>query len=137
MKDVIYIGLDYGKTKIGLAYSEGDYASPLGSIANTPSRLSQMQEKLNTLHLPEKYTITIIFGIPQSILDTEIYKFSDEVKAQFKCAVAYEDETFTTQEALENMIASDIGMKKRRKDDAAAAVIILQRFLDNKKIAKE
>lgn len=129
----MYIGIDYGKSKIGIAYSEGEYSSPLGIIANSPSRIQQLQEKIATLHLLENESVTFIFGIPQSPIDKEIYEFADEVRQVFKSNTAFEDETFTTQEALAGMIANDTRMKKRRSDDAASAVIILQRFLDNKK----
>jgi putative transcription antitermination factor YqgF len=128
----MYIGIDYGKSKIGLAYSEGTYASSLGTISNTPSRISQINELLNKLQ-PKTYNLqTIILGIPNSPLDPEIYKFADELKAHFNCKIAFEDETLTTQEALENMIASGVKQKKRRQDDASSAIIILQRFLDNR-----
>ncbi|MDQ3098722.1 MAG: Holliday junction resolvase RuvX [bacterium] len=120
----MYLGIDYGKKKIGLAISEGISASGIGTIANSPSRLQQLKEKVSS------DVETIILGLPNSPLDSEIRQFAQELEEAFKCKIVFEDETFSTNEALTIMIQSGISRKKRRKDDAASAVIILERYLE-------
>jgi putative transcription antitermination factor YqgF len=120
----MYLGIDYGKKKIGLAISEGISASGIGTIANSTSRIQQIKEKISE-------TIdVIILGLPNSPLDTEIRNFGKELKDVFGCEVLFEDETFSTNEAVTSMIQSGISRKKRRKDDATSAVIILERYLE-------
>ncbi len=119
----MYLGIDYGKKKIGLAISEGITASGLHSIVNSPSRIQQLKERLS------QPIDTIVLGLPNSPLDTEIKHFGKELKEVFNCQVKFEDESFSTNEAMESMILSGIVQKKRRKDDSAAAVVILERFL--------
>ncbi len=119
----MYLGIDYGKKKIGLAISEGITASGLLPIVNSPSRIQQLKERLS------EPVDTIILGLPNSPLDAEIKRFGDELKEEFNCQIQFEDESFSTNEAMDSMILSGIAQKKRRKDDSAAAVIILERFL--------
>ncbi len=121
----MFLGIDYGKKKIGLAISEGISATGLGVISNSPARIMQIKEKL---HEPVQ---TIVLGLPNSPLDFEIRNFAKELEAEFNSAIVYEDETFSTNEALQTMIQSGISRKKRKKDDATAAVIILERYLEN------
>lgn len=119
----MFLGIDYGKKKIGLAISEGLTASELGAIANSPSRLQQLKEKV------QEEINTIVIGLPNSSLDAEIKKFANELTTEFNCKIIFEDESFSTNEALSSMINKNISKKKRRKDDSASAVIILERYL--------
>ena len=120
----MYLGIDYGKKKIGLAISEGIIASGLGVISNSPSRIQQLREKVTSP------VDAIVIGLPHSPLDIEIRKFAEELQVAFDCDIKYEDEAFSTNEALTSMILSGIGKKTRRKDDATSAVIILARYLE-------
>lgn len=127
----MFLGIDFGKKKIGLSFSEGITASSLGTITNAPSRLIQLSDLLNTI-FPKPYPIEkIIIGLPNSPLDTYIRQFAQELETQFNCKVVFQDEFNSTQEAFQSMLASGISKKKRRKDDSNAAVTILQRYLDN------
>jgi putative transcription antitermination factor YqgF len=124
------IGIDFGKKKIGLAFSEGITASSLGTITNAPSRLIQISDLLNTI-VPKPYPIEkFVLGLPNSPLDTEIKFFGEQLKTEFNCDVVYEDEFNSTQEAFQAMLDSGISRKKRRNDDSNAAINILQRYLD-------
>jgi putative transcription antitermination factor YqgF len=118
------LGIDYGLKKIGLATSEGAYARGIGSISNTPSRITQLKEKITE-------TIeTIVIGLPNSAMDQKIKEFGEELQKEFNCQVIFEDEFNSTQEAIQTMIISGVKQKARRKDDAIAATTILQRYLD-------
>lgn len=120
----MYLGIDYGKKKIGLAVSEGITASGLGTISNSPSRLQQLKEKL------AEPVEVIVMGLPNSPLDQEIRLFGEELQHEFKCTIVFEDESFSTNEALQSMIQSGVSQKKRRRDDAGSAVVILERYLE-------
>lgn len=118
------LGIDYGLRKIGLAYSEGLYASPLMTISNAPSRIQQIKEKITDP--VEK----IIIGIPNSFLDPQVKTFAAELQTAFNCEVLFEDETNSSNEAMEIMLRTGVSQKKREIDDAYAATAILQRYLD-------
>jgi len=120
----MYIGIDYGLRKIGIAISEGTYASPLMVISNAPSRIRQLQEKI-------KDTVdTIVIGIPNSFLNSHIHEFADQLKSTFNCEIKFEDETNSSKDAMQIMLDSGISQKKRGLDDAHAAAVILQHYLD-------
>ncbi len=118
------LGIDYGKRKIGLALSEGLYASSAGTVVNTESRIQQIKEKIS-----EPLDL-IVIGLPGSIMDNDIKFFGNQLKNQFTCEIHYENEFNTTQEAQLTMIRSGVKQKKRRSDDSMAATTILQRYID-------
>lgn len=121
---LMYIGIDYGLRKIGVATSEGTYATPLTVISNAPSRVSQLKEKI-------KDTVdTIVIGIPNSFLDAQVHAFADELKTAFACEIVFEDETNSSKDAMQMMLDSGVPQKKRELDDAYAATVILQHYLD-------
>lgn len=120
----MYLGIDYGLRKIGVAVSEGTYASPLMTISNAPSRIAQIKE-----HIKDPIE-TIVIGIPNSFLDSQVRVFADELAQAFKCSVAFEDETNSSNDAMQMMLDTGVPQKKREIDDAHAAAVILQRYLD-------
>lgn len=129
---LMILGIDYGKKKIGIAYSEGITASPLGSITNAPTRLVQLKELIQSVNQLDQPIQTIVIGLPNSPLDQEIKQFASELADYFQTTTIFEDEFNSTQEAFQAMLDSGISRKKRRKDDSNAATTILQRYLDNK-----
>jgi putative transcription antitermination factor YqgF len=120
----MYIGIDYGQRKIGLASSEGTFATPLAVISNAPSRIQQIKEKISgDIH-------TVVIGIPNPMFQKQVETLADECQVAFHCQVVFQDETNSSNEALTTMIQSGIAKKKREQDDAHAAAIILQAYLD-------
>jgi len=120
----MYLGLDFGLRKIGLAFSEGITASPLAVISNAPSRMQQIKEKVTG------EITTIVIGIPSSIFKEQVQALAEECKQTFNCEIVFQDESYSSKEALTTMIQSGISKKKRELDDAHAAAIILQLYLD-------
>lgn len=125
-----YLGVDYGKSKVGLALadSEARMAFGYGTLDNDKNFLQKLAE------IVEKENIgKVIIGIPSYInREQAIYpgeKLGNFLKDKLKVKVEYQDEMFTTQQAQRNLIEKGVkGIK--RYDDQEAARIILQSWLD-------
>lgn len=132
-----YIGIDYGKARIGLAKSDplGVLATPIGTIHEKNFRIQL--DKVCEIIENEKAD-KLIFGLPKNMDGTEgesaelIREFSE--KASNRTGVPYElvDERLSTVSA--HKILNDVNMSgsKKRKEvvDTVSAVIILQSYLD-------
>ena len=119
------LGIDYGKSKIGLAISENDLAEPYLVLKNS-----------NTLAgilgiIKDNYIEKIVIGLTGGVIDEEIRKFGDEIKTKTNLPVVYADETLSTQDAQRVLIESGKSRKRRREiEDAVAAAIMLQCFIE-------
>lgn len=117
-----FLGIDYGLRRIGLAISDGVFASPLGQVdgVSPAARIAS-----------EQGVEKIIIGLP-SRLDPRVKLFGDRLHELTHIPVEYWDETFSTREARKSMIASGTSPKKRRQEiDQNAAAVILQGYLDS------
>ncbi|HBO16943.1 MAG: hypothetical protein UR69_C0001G0094 [Candidatus Moranbacteria bacterium GW2011_GWE2_35_2-] len=128
-----YLGIDWGKRKIGLAIAEGEtrIAFGYGKIINDRNLLD------NLLEIIHKENITdVVIGVPQHFMrQGEIFegkKLGEEIKKKSGYEVYYQNEMFTTKMANVNLIEQ--GKRKIKNfDDKEAARIILQQWLDNLK----
>lgn len=110
------LGIDYGRSKIGLAIAEGPLAEPWKVIK--PGELKRVLENENF----DK----IIIGISGGQMGEEQKKFAESIGAETF------DETLTTKEAQKLSLEAGISRKKRRAlEDAYAATLILQNYLDS------
>lgn len=125
-----YLGIDYGKRKVGLAISEGVSASPYKVIE--VSGLKNAIEQLRTIIEKERIN-QVVIGIPES---GESLKITEYFINQLKNIPARGwdiievDETLTSQQALKHLIKMELSKKKRQLEDAYSAAIILQNYLD-------
>ena len=118
-----YLGIDYGRARIGLAVSDegGTFAFPLGVINNVRG-LEEI-----TKAVTDKGATSLVVGLPQAIegmdqsLILEIQQFAEGLKAKIGLPVFFENEMLTSKIAEASSKASS---------DAAAAALILQSFLD-------
>ena len=119
-----FLGIDYGKKKIGLATSEGKLAEPMKVIRYKDIKLLVQQIK----QIIQKENIEIIVvGISEGEMAEESKKFAKEIGAEVF------DETLTSQDAISLSIQAGTGRKKRKKmEDAYAATIMLQNYLDSR-----
>lgn len=127
-----YLGVDYGKKKVGLAMSEGQVASPLKvlevtSLKDAVNKVSQVikKEEINR----------VVVGVPEGGEAKSITrKFLNELKNSYKKEVVeiieYE-ETLTSADAKRLMIDLNLSRKRRKNEDAYSASIILQNFLNS------
>ena len=126
-----YLGIDYGKKKIGLALSEGLTASPyktlsVSSLKDAVSQVSQIIKK--------EEVGRIIIGIPESGEALKITKnFIQELKniTPLRCDIVEVEETLSSYSAKHDMLDLGFSKKDRQKEDAYSAMIILQDYLDS------
>lgn len=132
-----YLGIDYGKARIGVAKSDplGVLATPIETIHEKNFRIQL--DKLCEVAEQEKAD-KLIFGLPKNMDGSEgetaelIREFAE--KASDRLGIPYEfvDERLSTVSA--HKILNDVNMsgskKRRNVVDTVSAVIILQSYLD-------
>jgi len=130
MEIVNYLGVDYGRAKVGLAIanSETKIAFAFLTLKNDKNFL----EKLVAIIDAGKIS-TIVIGIPsyakREKIEYDGEKLAKLIKKMIDVEIVFQDEMFTTKMAGDNL--REKGMKKvESKDDAEAAKIILQSWLD-------
>lgn len=122
-----YLGIDYGKRKIGLSLSEGLTASPLKTI-ETSSLKDSVQKILQIIK--NEQIEKVIIGLPESGEAKKLVEnFTREI---IKEGIEIEtvDETLSSQNALKDMINLGLSKKSRKSEDAYSAALILQEYLD-------
>jgi putative holliday junction resolvase len=125
-----YLGMDYGKAKIGLAIadSETKIAFALKTLENNKDFLSELIKIIQ-----EREITKIIIGIP-AYINEENAEYEGKhlrklIKSMIDIEVEYQNEMFTTKMAQDNLIEK--GVKNiKDQDDQEAAKIILQSWLD-------
>ena len=125
---MVYLGIDYGLKKIGLAVSEGLTASPLKiiQVSSLEDAVSKVKRAIN-----QEKADALVVGIPESGKSREIVKkFIGEI-CKYATVIEFE-ETLSSVDARKTMITLGKGKKQRKKEDAYAATIILQNYLDEK-----
>ncbi|WP_073507771.1 Holliday junction resolvase RuvX [Streptobacillus notomytis] len=134
----IYLGLDIGDVRIGVAKSDG-LAMFASSYEVIDRNITNPFERIRDI-IKEEKVIGLVLGLPKtkdgqnSIQVEKIEKFVKDLKIFIpeNLTIHYIDERYTTKEAeyyLKNF--SKKNCKERRKVvDMVAAQIILQNFLD-------
>ena len=122
------LGIDYGRGRVGVAYSEGLLPSPLAVI-----RVKSKKQVLSEIAaIAERLAIEkIVLGLSGGRLDKEVLTFAEEITAQTNIPVDYIDETLSSKEAVGKMVEAKTTKKKRKvMEDAVAATIILNTYLE-------
>ena len=123
-----YLGIDYGRKKIGLAVSDGVIAEPLRILRYEDIRI--LREKLGKI-ISEFGIQKIVIGISEGEMGRESKEFGRVLEEKMKTPVIYQDESLSTRTAQELSIGAGIKRKKRKEmEDAYSAAIILQSYLD-------
>ena len=125
-----YLGVDYGKKKIGLALSEGLFASPF-KVLSVSSLQDALQQMTHIFHAEQIECVVI--GIPESGEARKIVEdFLKELHNHKSTIQIIEaDETLSSQQAQTQMIELNVQRQKRTQEDAYAASVILQNYLDS------
>lgn len=122
------LGIDYGRSKIGLAMAEGSLADPMGVIRYTDTKT--LVGKLIKI-IDEEGIEKVVFGVSEGEMGQESKNFSLNFGKLVKIPVETFDETLSTQDAQRMSREAGIGQKKRHQmEDAYAAAIMLQNYLD-------
>ena len=122
-----YLGIDFGLRHVGLAIAEGPRAEPLGERKyTTPSELFAYLKRI----CDEQAIDKIVIGLPEGKLAEAVKKFGKALASLANKTVIYQDETLSSQEAKNKLLAAGAPQTKRRHDHQAAAALILQEYLD-------
>jgi len=117
------LGLDYGRSRIGLAIAVGSIIDTRGFL-DYKKLGSGVFDQIKALANQEKID-KIIIGVSSGKIRTEINRFVSQLKEVVGLPVEQIDETLTSFEA-EQMV----GWKDKGKIDSISAALILQRYLD-------
>jgi putative transcription antitermination factor YqgF len=117
------LGIDYGRSKIGLAIGIGTVAEPLKVLhINSFKDAVQKLKKEIEQEKPDK----VVVGISEGEMGKESKKFAEAIGAETF------DETLTSKDAQKLSIEAGVAQKKRHAmEDAYAASIMLQSYLDS------
>jgi putative Holliday junction resolvase len=124
-----FLGIDYGKRKVGLALSDGVIAEPFRVIRykKEGELVKRIEEVLNT----EKVEF-IVVGVSEGKMAEETKNFVRLLKETVRTPIIFQDESLSTYTAKELALKANIKRRKRQKmEDAYSAAIILQNYLDN------
>lgn len=120
---MVYLGIDYGRRKIGLSISEGNLAVPLSVIKI--KGLSDALDKISKA-IKDNQVEKVVVGMPESGEARYITKkFITELKKYIEVIEA--EETLSTYNANQYLKKQS---RKKKEEDALAAAIILQNYLD-------
>ena len=139
---MIYLGLDYGERRIGVACSDetGLIAEPLGFIASVG--FQRIKENIMK-YLSETRAEQIVVGLPITTKNEigkqaqTVFNFVEKLKKSVPCEVVTWDERFTTKEADRILRETETSIDKRKaRRDALAAQFMLQNYLDFQRMRK-
>lgn len=132
------MGIDYGKVRIGVAFSDLTRSFAFGqkTIANSRKKTDEVIAELVTL-AKERDVDTIVIGLPartdgkESDMANEVRAFADQLAEAVDCRLIFEDERFTSKIAQDNFRETGLSSRKARDViDQRAAELILQSYLD-------
>jgi putative Holliday junction resolvase len=117
------LGIDYGRSKIGLALGMETLAEPWKVIHVTSFEDAvQKIKKEMEMEKPDQ----VIVGISEGEMGEESKKFAEALDA-----ITF-DETLTSRDAQKLSIEAGISRKKRHEmEDAYAASLMLQNYIDS------
>jgi putative Holliday junction resolvase len=121
-----FLGIDYGRKKIGVALATSPLAEPFG-VYETAGAFNKIGG------LIKQYEISaFVVGESEGDMAIEARSFGEKLAHEFSLPVYFVDETLTTQDVQRKSIESGMSRKKRKKrEDAFAAALILQSYLDS------
>jgi len=135
-----YLAIDHGDKRIGLALCDKLEIAvrPLPPIIN--KEISKSIENIGRI-IDHNKIEGLVIGIPlgddneETQQSIKVRFFTDRLDDVINIPIEYWNETYSTQKAIQNMIAAQTKQKTRKKlVDSYAAAVILREFLDNKKI---
>ncbi|OGY07703.1 MAG: hypothetical protein A3D24_00870 [Candidatus Blackburnbacteria bacterium RIFCSPHIGHO2_02_FULL_39_13] len=125
---MIILGVDYGRSKMGLSLSSGNIAFPLKVI-----RVSSQQNAIEEIQkvVKEENAEKVVVGISEGKMADEEIKFSKDLEKVLGVKVETWDETLSTQDAQELSLSAQLPQKRRKEmEDAFSSTLVLQSYLD-------
>jgi putative Holliday junction resolvase len=133
------VGIDLGTRRIGVAVSDG-----LGLTAQPHATLPRFGgvrdlEAIGAV-VAAHAAGTVVLGLPldpeggEGRMARSVRAFADRLRATLSIPVELIDESFSTVEAEEVLLAADLSRARRKEVvDKVAAAVILQRWLDQQR----
>jgi len=125
---VRYLGIDYGKKRVGLALGEKGLAAPLLVCPNNKNIFNLIKEVCSNEAIDQ-----VVLGFSQDLKE-EVDRFAKRLEEQLALPIVFQNEALTTKEAVDKMLVSQTKKKdrKERVDAVAAAQILAAYFAENK-----
>ncbi|MBT3317233.1 Holliday junction resolvase RuvX [bacterium] len=132
----VYLGIDYGRTRTGVAVSDrtGTIASAVGT--HHEGHDGSIFDFLTNI-INQRSVETIVIGLPLTAdgRETEsaemVRKFAGLLIKRFNLPVEFCDERYSSKEADQWLRMSGKKGRPKAETDAVAAEIILQQYLDS------
>ena len=134
---MVFIGIDFGDKRVGIARSDGVLATAVCTVKVTglADAVNKCAEKIKELGGE-----AVVIGLPKNMDSTEGFRaertrrFGDAVAEATGITPEYFDERLTTVRAYTFMNEADLAPKRKKgMVDSLSAEIILQDYLDSKK----
>ena len=123
------LGIDYGRSKVGLALGVATFAEPMKVIRYSDTKI--LEEQIRKVIEEEKID-KVVVGISEGSMETESKEFADAIQPFISSKIEFYDETLTSKDAQRLSIEAGVPRKKRHQmEDAYAATIMLQGYLDS------
>ena len=125
----VFLCLDYGTQRVGLAIAFGPLAEPL-KIIPTPKIMPSLREIVANLNVTN-----FVVGLSEGEMAEKTRAFCQELQREFSLPIHLQNETLSSFEAHENLHLAQANKAKRRGHiDHLAAAAILQDVLDERKV---
>lgn len=125
----IYLAIDYGTERVGLARSFGTLAEPLKIVPNNPHLMSEL---LNVI--ADEGITQIVVGVSENTMAQKSHDFAEELKKFTNLPIQFTDETLSSAMVHRKLHDRNHATKKpqhRQPIDHLAAAEFLQEFLDD------
>jgi len=125
IKDMVFLGLDYGRCRVGLAIAVNSIVETRGWLDRNNKGDWQLLKQIEEI-CREEAVSTIVIGISEGSIASETKRFVKKLYEVVKLPVVFTDETLTSWEAERK-----VGWKNKGRVDTVAAALILERFLES------
>jgi putative holliday junction resolvase len=122
------LGIDWGRAKVGLAWSAGKLSEPLEVIRFNDREVlfNKLREIVKDMEIKK-----IVVGISEGRSAIETREFGKAIEEALQMPVTFFDETLSSRDAQMYSQAAGIKRSKRKKlEDAYAASLMLQMYVD-------
>ena len=134
-----FMGLDYGNSRIGIAFS--DYTATIATADSIYKSRGQEEDLIYLSSYAKENDVSgIVLGLPlnadgtESEMSLKVKDFGKALEDYSQIKVFYQDERYTSFEAEEYLKEAGLKWEDRKKLlDKVSAQIILQNYLDENK----
>lgn len=123
---MVFLGIDFGERKIGLAIAETKIPEPVGVWRNNRKFFGRL-----AIFCEERMVDKVIIGQPEGDIGEEARVFGERLGRELLLPVEFFPETLTTHDAIAKMLEAGRGRNQRReREDAVSAALLLQEYLE-------